>query len=350
MAERTFSKDQSYDDALIKMRKEFLLLWETRKPSNQMGLDDFDILAILGQGAFGLVKLAKEKSSGTVCAVKCQLKKDIVKYKHISHVLNEKQVLVSCRFPFLLSSLFSRKDNDFLYLGLPFMNGGELFTYHRKVKKFSEEHAKFYGSQIFLGLDYLHNVDLLYRDLKPENVLMTSRGYLKIADFGFAKRVEGRTLTLCGTPEYVAPELIQTRPYATSVDWWAYGVLIYEFVAGYSPFSQYVNDPMLMYSKICDGAYKVPMYFSQPLKHLVTNLLQVDITKRYGNLKNGRNDIRNHDWFKNFDWFAILNQEMAAPYTPKVSDNQDTSNFDKQKDSKVTKSKVNQFQDQFAEF
>lgn len=208
-------------------------------------------------------------------------KKDIVKYKQIAHVLNEKQVLFSCRFPLLLGLVFSRKDNDFLYLGLPFVNGGELFTYHRKVKKFNEDVAKFYGSQVFLGLDYLHNVDLLYRDLKPENILLTAKGYIKIADFGFAKRVEGRTLTLCGTPEYLAPEIVQSKPYASSVDWWAYGVLIFEFVAGYSPFSQYNHDPMLMYSKICDGEYKVPMYFSQHLKHLVTNLLQVDVSKRY---------------------------------------------------------------------
>lgn len=226
-------------------------------------------------------KLVREKATSDVCAVKLLSKKDVVKYKQIAHVINEKQVLFSCRFPLLLGLVFSRKDNDFLYLGLPFINGGELFTYHRKAKKFSEDNAKFYASQVFLGLDYLHNVDLLYRDLKPENILLTAKGYIKIADFGFAKRVEGRTLTLCGTPEYLAPEIVQSKPYASSVDWWAFGVLIFEFVAGYSPFSQYNHDPMLMYSKICDGEYKVPMYFSQHLKHLVTNLLQVDVSKRY---------------------------------------------------------------------
>lgn len=226
-------------------------------------------------------KLIKERSTGNVFAVKLISKKDVVKYKQTAHVINEKQVLCSCRFPFLLGSVFSRKDNDYLYLGLPFINGGELYTYHRKLKKFNEDQAKFYCSQVFLGLDYLHNVDLLYRDLKPENILLTANGYLKIADFGFAKRVEGRTLTLCGTPEYLAPEIIQSKPYASSVDWWAYGVLIYELVAGYSPFYQYNHDPMLMYSKICDGEYKIPMYFTQHLKHLVTNLLQVDVTKRF---------------------------------------------------------------------
>lgn len=195
--------------------------------------------------------------------------------------MNEKQVLFACRFPFMLGLVFSRKDNDFLYLGLPFINGGELFTYHRKVKKISEDHAKFYCSQLFLGLDYLHNVDLLYRDLKPENVLITRKGYIKIADFGFTKRVEGRTMTLCGTPEYLAPEIIQSKPYASSVDWWAFGILVYELVAGYSPFSQYNQDPMLMYSKICEGEFKMPTYFSAHLKHFVINLLQVDISKRF---------------------------------------------------------------------
>lgn len=299
MTERTFSKDQPYDEQLFRMKKEFQYLWETRKPSSQAGIDDFDIITTLGQGAYGLVvsffihvfvlfaevlpfqKLVKEKSTGNLCAVKIQSKKDIVKYKQTAHVINEKQVLFSCRFPLLLGMIFSRKDFDFLYLGLPYIPGGELFVYHRKKKKFNEDDAKFYGSQVFLGLDYLHNVDILYRDLKPENILLTNKGYLKIADFGFAKKVQGRTLTLCGTPEYLAPEIIQSKPYGSGVDWWAFGVLLYEFVAGNSPFYQFSHDEMLMYSKICDGEYKVPTHFSQNLKHLVTNLLQVDVTKRF---------------------------------------------------------------------
>lgn len=295
-------------------------------------------------------------------------KKDLVKYKQTENVLNEKQVLTCSRFPFLLYSVFTRKDYDYLYLGLPFINGGELFTHHKKMKRFNEDTAKFYGSQVFLGLDYLHNSDIVYRDLKTENIMVTHKGYLKITDFGFSKRVEGRTLTLCGTPEYIAPEMIQAKPYGSTPDWWAYGVLVYEFVAGHTPFVQFASDPMKMYEKICECDYKCPSFFSPPLKDLVSNLLQVDVTKRcicnslhvtcllivfsyrFGNLKNGRNDIKNHEWYNGYDWFGTLNQEITAPFVPKIQDELDTSNFDKQKETKLVKSKTNQFENEFADF
>jgi len=153
-----------------------------------------------------------------------------------------------------------------------------LFSY--SVRRFDESHAKFYAAQVCLALEYLHYLNLIYRDLKPENMLIDYKGYIKITDFGFGKIVEGRTWTLCGTPEYLAPEVIQTKGYNKSVDWWSFGVLVYEMVAGVSPFYVTTDDPMILFGKICEGKYKTPSHFSGDLKNFISNLLQLDVTKR----------------------------------------------------------------------
>lgn len=168
-----------------------------------------------------------------------------------------------------------------------------------RVRKFNEKQSRFYGAQVLLALEYLHHMNLIYRDLKPENILMDAKGYIKVTDFGFTKvrlsllsslrsllisffiqRVENRTSTLCGTPEYLAPEIIQLKPYNKSVDWWAFGVLLYEFVVGQSPFSIHNRDVILMYSKICMGEMRLPSFFTSQMKNLIENLMQVDPSKR----------------------------------------------------------------------
>ncbi|XP_013110780.2 cAMP-dependent protein kinase catalytic subunit 2-like isoform X1 [Stomoxys calcitrans] len=349
--EKFYNPADNYDSLMGKFREEFAKIWDTSNPSPSTGLEGFEELATLGAGSFGRVILAKNCKSGKYYAVKILIKDQIVKTKQVTHVHSEKKVLASIRFPFLIHLEFSCKDFDYLYLGLPYINGGELFTYHRKVKRFNEKQARFYASQVFMGLEYLHGMSLLYRDLKPENILIDSKGYIKITDFGFAKKVETRTMTLCGTPEYLAPEIIKSKPYGTSVDWWSYGILLYEFVAGISPFSPHNREIMVMYSKICEGEYKMPTFFSTQLKDLVDHLLQVDLSKRYGNLINGNKDIKNHPWFKNLDWYAILNREVTAPFIPHVANMEDISNFDKFPETKpMHRSKTDRHADLFADF
>jgi serine/threonine protein kinase len=293
----------------------------------ELNIKDYDFRETLGLGSFGRVKLSKNKKTCEYSAIKILKKEEILKSKQADHILNEIKILNMIDHPFITKFNGFTQDSKFIYISLEFINGGELFTYLRSIGKFNIDQSKFYITQIICIFEYLHSKDIIYRDLKPENILINKTGYLKLTDFGFAKVVENRTYTLCGTPEYLAPEIILNKGHGKSVDWWTCGILLYEMLCGIDPFSD--DDPMKVYQKILKGKIKFPSKFDSSAKSIIKHLLDVDLTKRYGNLSKGVDDIKNHRFFKGFDWDKLLLMEIQPFYIPKVNSDGDVSNFSK---------------------
>ena len=311
-------------------------------------LSDFEMGETLGTGSFGRVKIAKDRKSGEYVAMKIMKKAEIIKSKQADHISNEIKILSMIDHPFVITFGGFTQDDRNLYLALECINGGELFTYLRGVGRFPVDQARIYIAQIVMIFDYLHNKNIIYRDLKPENILIHKSGYLKLTDFGFAKIVEGRTYTLCGTPEYLAPEIILNKGHGKPVDWWTSGILLYEMIAGIDPFSD--DDPMMVYQKILKGKIKFPSGFDSNAKSLIKHLLDSDLTKRYGNLKNGVKDITTHRFFKNFEWDKLLKKVLPPPYVPKVKSNDDISNFSAYPDSDNPAPQIKKDEDPFLDW
>lgn len=215
---------------------------------------------------------------------------------------------------------------------LEYIVGGEFFTHLRKAGRFDNDQSCFYAAQITAIFEYCHGLNIVYRDLKPENILINSDGYVKLTDFGFAKVIEHRTYTLCGTPEYIAPEVLLNKGHGKPVDWWTLGILSYEMIVGYPPFVD--EDPMGIYQKILSGKIVFPKLFDKNAKGLVKKLLTADLGKRYGNLKNGVKDITEHKWFAAMKWDELLEKKIPSAFKPVVKGGAtDTSNFDDYPDS-----------------
>ncbi|KAI9144499.1 protein kinase, X-linked [Paraphysoderma sedebokerense] len=219
------------------------------------------------------------------------------------------------------------QDSINVYMLLEYIPGGELFSHLRKAGRFPNDVTIFYAAEIVSAIEYLHEHDIIYRDLKPENLLLDERGHVKITDFGFSKKVTDRTWTLCGTPEYLAPEIIQGKGHGRAVDWWALGILIYEMLAGYPPF--FDDNPFGIYEKILASKIHFPSHFSNAARDLIKRLLTSDISKRLGNLKNGANDVKFHPWFKDVDWNLLMRRGLQPPIVPLVRGPGDTSNFER---------------------
>lgn len=341
------NSSQFFKQFLQDAKEDFLKKWESPEKC-AIGLDAFTRLKTLGTGSFGRVMLVRQIDGEKYYAMKILDKSKVVKLKQVEHTLNEKRILNAVQFPFLVNLEYAFKDNTYLYMVLEYVPGGEMFSHLRRIGRFSEPHGRFYAAQIVLAFEYLHHLDLIYRDLKPENLLIDQQGYIKITDFGFAKRVKGRTWTLCGTPEYLAPEIILSKGYNKAVDWWALGVLIYEMVAGYPPF--FADQPIQIYEKIVSGKVRFPAHFSSHLKDLLRNLLQVDLTKRYGNLKNAVLDIKNHNWFQAIDWILVYQKKVDAPFIPKILSEGDTSNFDDYEEEELRRHATEKHAKEFQDF
>ncbi|KAG5896711.1 hypothetical protein JTB14_014587 [Gonioctena quinquepunctata] len=280
------------------------------KEKDGYDIEDFHIIKTIGTGTFGRVVLCKNKETDEYGAMKILCLADVIRLKQVEHVKNEKNILQEIRHPFIVNMLWCDRDESCIYMLFDYVCGGELFSYLRNAGRFTSSTGNFYSAEIVSALEYLHSKSIVYRDLKPENLLLDKDGHLKITDFGFAKKLSDRTWTLCGTPEYLAPEIIQSKGHNKAVDWWALGVLIYEMLAGYPPF--YDDNPFGIYEKILSGKIEWP-------KHLDTRL---------GNMKSGADDIKRHRWFKGIDWHDVFHRKLTPPFVPKIMYDGDSSNFD----------------------
>lgn len=294
---------------------------------------DFELKDTVGKGTFSRVRVVKIKGSHdrSPMALKILRKGDVIRLKQVEHVKAEKQIMSMIEHPFIVNLLGSFQDEKRLFMLLEYVNGGELFSYLRREGRLPNEHACFYSSEIILAFGYLHSLHVVYRDLKPENVLLDCEGHVKITDFGFAKVVEERTWTLCGTPEYLAPEIIQSKGHGKGVDWWALGILLFEMIAGYPPF--YDENPFGIYQKVLQGRVDFPRHFDVKAKDLVKRLLTTDRTKRFGCLKAGVEDVKRHKWYKAVDWDSLLARSVPPPFQPPVQSEDDTSMFERYPES-----------------
>jgi len=288
-------------------------------------LSDLELKSTLGTGTFGRVVLARHKQTRQYFALKVLTISEVIRLKQICHVKSEKLVLNTIKNPFIVNMFWSNHDDTYLYMLLEYVCGGELFSYLRNAGRFSSQVSLFYTCEIICALSYLHSYNIVYRDLKPENVLLDREGHLKITDFGFSKTLEDRTWTLCGTPEYLAPEIIQNKGHNKAVDWWALGVLIYEMMVGYPPF--FDDSPFAIYEKILVGKIDWPRHIDHVAKDLIRKLLVQDRTKRLGNMKSGATDVKNHKWFRKVDWDLVFQKKVQAPLIPHITHRGDTRNF-----------------------
>ena len=290
-----------------------------KKKQTKVNLEDFSFIRLIGIGSYAKVYVASKNTNNKLYAIKILNKKWINAKKQENNVKTERTVLGKLDHPFIMKLNYAFQTKKSLYFITQFMHGGELnyHIYNEKNDYFSEEKAKFYAAEIILGLDYLHKNNCIYRDLKPENVLIDLDGHIKLTDFGLSKICDDypcKTKTLCGTPEYLAPEILFQNEYGIEVDWWSLGVIIYEMISGYLPFRIIQNEKIT--KKIYKQKIKMFNHFSSEAKNLIKKLLEYNPKKRIGYEK-----IISHPFFKDIDWDKVKNKKMPPPFIPKVDDN-----------------------------
>ena len=304
----------------------------TRSVESQIKFKDLVQIRTLGTGTFGRVKLVEHKGMKRAFALKVLQKAQVVAYRQQTNVLNEKDIMAESDHPFILRLFKTFKDNNCLYMLLELVLGGELFSLlHIRGGKLADKDSRFYAACVLDALEYLHDRTIVYRDLKPENLLIDDVGYIKVVDFGFAKKVLDKTFTLCGTPEYLSPELVLGKGHNKGVDIWALGILIFEMITGASPFADSINtDHMVICKKIVRGALEFPSARKYPekAKDLTQKLLVRESHLRIGCLAGGSQDIKDHAWFRGLDWRELYRKRIKAPWIPDIKSHLDTSNFE----------------------
>ena len=305
-------------------------IFSAHKHIKEVKNEDFKIIKIIGRGSYGKVCLVEYLPTHEIYAMK-SLKKDLlIREEKIESTLLEKEILESINHPFILNLIFCFQTEERINFVMPFIPGGELFQHLKKVKHFGELKAKFYSAQMALAIQHLHDNGYIYRDLKPENVLIDEKGYLRLTDFGLAKKIKPgeKTNSFCGTPEYLAPEIINGNGYDKNVDWWSFGILLYEMICGIPPF--YLQDVNKMYFLIKNEKtikFDKKFLVSKDAKDVITKLLEKNVEDRLCS-HFGIEELKKHPFFKSIDFDAILRKEIEAPFIPRINNSTDVQNFD----------------------
>ncbi|XP_062290197.1 serine/threonine-protein kinase N2 [Scomber scombrus] len=313
-----------------KIPKDSLLVSET---DGGLQMEDFNCISVLGRGHFGKVLLAEYKKSGKLYAIKALKKGDIVTRDEVDSLMCEKrifEVINASRHPFLVNLHGCFHTADHVCFVMAYSPGGDLMK-HIHTSIFNEKQARFYSSCVLLGLEFLHQNKIVYRDLKLDNLLMDADGFVRIADFGLCKEGMGhgdRTSTFCGTPEFLAPEVLTDNNYTRSVDWWGLGVLIYEMLVGESPFPG--DDEEEVFDSIVNDDVRYPRSLSHDSVSLIQKLLQKNPETRLGGGEEDASEIKRHKFFQGVDWNALLAKKLKPPFLPVIRANQDVSNFDEE--------------------
>uniref|UniRef100_A0A674CRN3 protein kinase C n=1 Tax=Salmo trutta TaxID=8032 RepID=A0A674CRN3_SALTR len=297
----------------------------------QFSLKDFKCVAVLGRGHFGKVLLAEYKSTGEMFAIKALKKGDIVARDEVDSLMCEKRIFEtvnSVRHPFLVNLFACFQTQEHVCFVMEYAAGGDLMM-HIHADVFSEPRAIFYAACVVLGLQFLHEHEIVYRDLKLDNLLLDTEGYVKIADFGLCKEGMGfrdRTSTFCGTPEFLAPEVLTETSYTRAVDWWGLGVLIFEMLVGESPFPG--DDEEEVFDSIVNDEVRYPRFLSTEAISVMRRLLRRSPERRLGAGERDAEEVKKHLFFRNMDWNGLLAKKVKPPFVPTIQDSNDVSNFD----------------------
>merc|ERR1719412_1769372 len=304
---------------------------QKKSGSKKMTFENFEFLKVLGKGTFGKVILCREKSSSHLYAIKILKKEVIIKKDEVEHTMTENRVLQSTRHPFLIGLKYSFTTQDRLCFVMEYVNGGELFFHLSRDRQFTEDRTRFYGAEIICAIEYLHKRGIIYRDLKLENLLLDKDGHIKIADFGLCKEdiQWGKTTkTFCGTPEYLAPEVLEDNDYGRAVDWWGGGVVMYEMVVGRLPF--YNRDHDILFELILMEEVRFPRTISAEVKDLLGGLLIKDPLQRLGGGPEDAAAVKTHSFFNSINWAELDKKRITPPFKPQVVSDTDTRYFDQE--------------------
>ncbi|EEQ39762.1 Protein kinase domain family protein [Clavispora lusitaniae] len=303
------------------------------KRRRRIGLDDFQFLAVLGKGNFGKVMLAESRTTQKLCAIKVLKKDFIVENEEAESVKTEKRVYLTANkemHPFLLNLHCCFQTENRIYFVMEYISGGDLM-WHIQKSRFSAKRAKFYACEVLLALKYFHDNGIVYRDLKLDNILLTTEGHIKIADYGLCKEnmwYKSTTGTFCGTPQFMAPEIIAGKPYDRSVDWWAFGVLMFQMLLCQSPFKGEDEDDIFNAIEHDDVRYPISMPRQTVL--VLQALLTKDPAERLGSSERDALDIMEHPYFQDVNFDDVLNRRIQPPYLPELTSEHDYSNFDQE--------------------